>query len=286
MPPLLNHKPTSEIKGSVAVTLQSSYLGCFAHAGFINALLDSGVRPTKISGSSSGAIIAAAYASGLEGDPLKDFILDSKFLRSFFEWRALLRSTTVFAFCRGQGIIRGHRAVKHLSQAIPVQHIENTPNAELSIGVTNFTRKKRQLITCGEIAPFIVASCAVPPVICAQEIDGELYLDGGFTDESPFEQWIDDSEIKTIIIHQVKSDNTNEKPATKQSNFIYCWSAMHSAAADELLKARIAKAEAFGKRVIIYETITPKSKLIASPKQAAANYQTAYDTFNKAPSQL
>lgn len=283
MPDLSNQTPTNHKKCGVAVTLQSSYLGCFAHAGFINALLDSGIRPAKISGSSSGAIIAAAYASGLEQEALKEFILDPKFQRSFFEWRAVLRGAAVFAFYRRQGLLRGHRAVKHLRQAIPLKRIEEATHAELSIGVTSFTRKERQLITRGEVAPFIVASCAVPPVIAAQEIDGELYLDGGFSDESPFEQWLDDPEVHTIIIHQIERDDVAVKPFTQRSNFITCWSAMHSAAADELLKARMAQASAAGKRVIIHKTITPSPKLIASSEQALANYQTAYETLKNSP---
>ena len=272
------------MQSGVAVTLQSSYLGCFAHAGFINALLDSGIRPAKISGSSSGAIIAAAYASGLEQKSLKEFILDPKFQRSFFEWRALLRGAAVFAFYSRQGLIRGHRAVEHLRQAIPLRRIEDATHAELSIGVTSLTHKQRQLITHGEVAPFVIASCAVPPIICAQEIDGELYLDGGFSDESPFEQWIDDPEIHTIIIHQIQKEEGAEKPITKRSNFIFCWSAMHTASADELLSARVARAQAAGKRVIIHNTITPRSKILASSNQAFANYQSGYDSLKNSPS--
>ncbi len=72
--------------GRVAVSLESSFLGFFAHAGFLNSLVDSGIRPSQISGASSGAMVASAYASGLEGDELKGFVLDRKLQRSFREW--------------------------------------------------------------------------------------------------------------------------------------------------------------------------------------------------------
>jgi len=261
------------------VTLESSYLGCFAHAGFMNALVASGIRPSKISGSSSGAIIAAAYASGLEGEALKAFILDRKFQRSFLEWKSLFRGAGVFTFYRRQGLVRGCRAVKYLSEAIPVSRIEDTTSAELSIGVSNVTRKERQLITQGDMAAFIVASCAVPPVICAQEIDGELYLDGGFTDESPFEQWIDDPEIHTIIIHQITPLKNKVPKISKRSNFITCWSTMHSMAAGELLKMRLARAEAAGKHVVIHQTSAARPGLLASERLALGNYQRGYDSL-------
>jgi len=275
--------PSLEPTKGVAVTLQSSYLGCFAHAGFMNALLDAGIRPAKISGSSSGAIIASAYAAGLEGDGLKDFILNPRFQRSFFEWRALMRGGAVFAFYQRQGLLRGHRAVKYLRESIPVKRIEDARLAELSIGVTNLTHQKRQLITRGEIAPFIVASCAIPPVIAAQEIEGELYLDGGFTDESPFEQWIENDEIDTIIIHQIESPDPGAKLYSKKTNFISCWSAMHSAAADEFFEARVARAKAAGKRVVIHRTKCPRPKLVASAKLALSNYNLAYEQGGQLP---
>jgi predicted acylesterase/phospholipase RssA len=169
---------------------------------------------------------------------------------------------------------------------IPANRIEEASHAELSIGVSNLTCKKCQLITSGEMAPFVVASCAVPPIFCAQKIDGELYLDGGFTDESPFEQWIDDPEIQTIIIHQIIPENTGEWRFTKRSNFITCWGAMHEITSGELLKVRISKAEAAGKRVVIHQTVAPRPKLIASTRLAHANYQVAYETLLKSPISL
>jgi len=262
--------------GGVAVTLESSYLGCFAHAGFMNALLESGIRPSKISGASSGAIIAAAYASGLEGEPLKAFILDRQFQNSFLEWRSLFRGAGVFTFYRRQALVRGCRAVRYLSDVLPVSRIEEATHAELSIGVSNLTRKERQLITRGDMAAFVVASCAVPPVISAQEIEGELYLDGGFTDEAPFEHWIDDPEIHTIIIHQIIPLKGEEVRPTKRSNFITCWSEMHQVAAEELLRMRLDRAKAAGKRVVIHQTPAVRPSLMASKRLALSNYQTGY----------
>ncbi|MBT8043595.1 MAG: patatin-like phospholipase family protein, partial [Verrucomicrobiae bacterium] len=87
--------------GRVAVTMQSSLLGFYTHAGFLNALIDSGVRPSKVSGSSAGALAAAAYASGLEGGELKSFILDPRLQGTFHEWSAVVRALAVLICYRG-----------------------------------------------------------------------------------------------------------------------------------------------------------------------------------------
>lgn len=269
--------------GKIAVSLESSFLGFFAHAGFINALLDSGIAPTKISGSSSGALVAAAYASGLKNEELKEFILNRNLQRSFREWSILLRCATVFAAYQGHGLISGKRAVNYLRKNLPVQLIEQTPLAELSIGVTNVARQKRELITHGDLAAFIIASCAAAPVIKSQEIDGEFYLDGGFTDISPFHHWIDDDEVETIILHRIITDPPRLKKWSHRKNLISCWSALHGAATDELQAIRIQQARDAGKNVIIHETVTRPPKLIISKQRAIANYETAYDGWKNSP---
>ncbi len=263
--------------GRIALTMQSSFLGFFAHAGFLNALVDSGVRPAKIAGASSGSLVAAAYACGLEGDALREFILNRKLQRAFREWQIPLRGPAVFGAYFGHGLINGHRAIRYLRDTLPTDRIESTPNAELSIGVTNLTRGERQVKTHGEVAPFVIASCAVTPVIRSQEIDGEFYVDGGFTDDEPHAQWINDPEVDTIIIHRIRFEGGSAPALTKRTNFLSCWAAVHQIVADEMNELRIEKAKAAGKKLIIHETITPRPKLIATRKRAASNYQNAYD---------
>jgi predicted acylesterase/phospholipase RssA len=272
--------------GRVAVSLQSSFLGFSTHAGFLNALLDSGIQPDKVSGSSSGALIASAYAGGFEQSQLKDFALSSKLKNSFWEWGSLLRIPFVFGAYLCGGVIRGTSAVKHLRKALPVALIENSPNAQLSIGVTNLTKMQRQIVARGEVAAYVVASCAVTPMIQAQKIDGELFIDGGFTDATPFEQWIDDPEIDTIIIHQIKFVPSVTSIWHKYTNFISYWAAAHQIIENEVTALRIARAEAAGKRVIVHMSSTARPKFFSSRKHFEKNYQTAYEGWASSAGKL
>lgn len=267
----------------IAVSLESSFLGFFAHAGFMNSLLDSGFVPHKVAGSSAGALIASAYASGLKHEALKEFALNRKLQRSFREWKMLPRVPTVFAFYCGHGLTTGQRAVRYLRDTLPVQRIEDTPQAELSIGVTNVSQQKRELIQSGDLAEFTIASCAVPPVIRSQEIDGQHYLDGGFTDISPIEQWIDDDGVDTIILHRIITDPPRFKSWTHKRNTISCWSAVHGAATNDLQARSIEKVRQAGKDVIIHETITRPPSIIVSRQVAQDNYQAAYQGWQNAP---
>lgn len=267
----------------VGVTLQSSFLGFSTHAGFLNSLLDSGIRPDKISGASSGALVASAYAAGLEQDRLRDFVLDRKLKNSFWEWLVILRAPAVFGAYLGHGVVSGRRAIKHLRDTLPLLHIEDSPNAALSIGVTNLTKRQGQLVTRGEVAPYVIASCAVSPIIRAQEIDGELFLDGGFTDAAPFEHWIDDPGIDTIIIHNITFDPPAPRHWSRRTNFICCWAAVHHMVEGVLTASRIERAEAAGKRVIVHQTHTARPKFFDSPEQFEDNYETAYKAWQQSP---
>ena len=280
----LHSNPVTDTTPSrVAVTLQSSFLGFSTHAGFLNALLDTGIRPDKISGASSGALVASAYAGGLEQNQLRDFVLDRKLKNSFWEWLTLFRIPAVFGAYLGQGVVSGQRAINHLRATLPNSRIEDTSNATLSIGVTNLTRMQGQVIEQGEIAPFIIASCALAPIIRAQEIEGEFFLDGGFTDPSPFEHWIDDPDIDTIIIHNIEFDPPVTGNWSKYTNFISCWAAAHQIIEKDLTASRIARAESAGKRIIVHETRTARPKIFSSHDLFEENYETAYKAWQNAP---
>lgn len=268
----------------VAVVLQSSFLGFFAHAGFMNALVDSGIRPGKISGASAGSVVASAYASGMEGEELRDFVLDRGLQRSFREWGVLFRGPAVFGAYRGHGLLTGNRAVKYLRRKLPVGLIEDAKNAELSIGVTNLSRKEKQVVRCGDMASFVVASCAISPIIRAQKIGGEYYLDGGFSDECPFEHWIDDPEVDVIVIHRIVHDRSVDVRWGRYTSFLACWVAVHKMVVDELNDVRIARAEAAGKKVVVHKTVVVPPRLVASQKLSRANYEAAYNTWDAEPS--
>ncbi len=282
-PPSETVKIPARSRGRIAVSLQSGFLGFFAHAGWMNALLDSGIRPAKVSGASSGALVASAYAAGMEGEDLREFVLDRQLQRSFREWGMLYRVPSVFGAYLGHGVVTGKRAVEHLRRKLPVTKIEDTPNAELTIGVTNLSKKKRQIIARGDLASYIVASCALSPVIQSQKIDGEFFLDGGFSDMAPFEHWMNDPDIDVVLIHRIVSPSPRGR-WTKHASFISCWAAMHEVMAYELLDFRIRRAREAGKQVIVHETALPRPKLIASRDTSSFNYDAAYKNWQQTPS--
>jgi len=49
-----------------ALAMSSGFFAFFAHTGVLGALVARGARPTRVSGSSAGALVTGAYAAGAE----------------------------------------------------------------------------------------------------------------------------------------------------------------------------------------------------------------------------
>src|SRR4051794_5541513 len=50
-------------EGPFALTMSSGFFAFFAHTGFLTVLEDEGLLPTRVSGSSAGALVAGAWAA-------------------------------------------------------------------------------------------------------------------------------------------------------------------------------------------------------------------------------
>ena len=65
-------KPAHEIRieknpsPRLGIAFSSGFFGFFAHAGFLAGIRESGITPSAYTGASSGAIVAAMAASGMD----------------------------------------------------------------------------------------------------------------------------------------------------------------------------------------------------------------------------
>ena len=87
----------------------------FAHVGVLRALEEAGVEPDIVVGTSAGAVVGAAYASGLNSSQIDQAKQDLS-LSSLFDW----------TFTRG-GLIRGDRLAKWVDGVTRGQAIESFP---------------------------------------------------------------------------------------------------------------------------------------------------------------
>jgi NTE family protein len=156
------------VAGPFTLAMSSGFFGFFAHTGVLAALLDAGLLPARVTGSSAGALVGGLWAAGL---PIT-------------EARRSLEGLTREAFwdpAPGLGVLRGRRLRGLLESLLPEGTFERA-RVPLAISVYEPLRRRTVVLSAGEIAPAIHASCAVPLMFHPVRIGSRFYVDGGVAD--------------------------------------------------------------------------------------------------------
>jgi predicted acylesterase/phospholipase RssA len=244
-----------------ALCLGSSFLGFFAHAGFLDALTQLGVRPTAISGASAGALVAGAYAAGMPPREMIQWFLTGELRRAFWEWGGALRMLGTLLDLPGHtGALRGHRALELLRDRLGPRRIEEC-DPRLAIAATDLLQPQATLLTRGDLAAAILASAAFPGMFRAQRFHGSHYWDGGLANPLPFDHWLGDPAIDTIVVHIVTNPESDPAPGIRARMGIRDAAGVaHEAIASELLRLKTDLAQRAGKRVLFLRTIAPRPR--------------------------
>ncbi len=198
-----------EIKGKkIGIVMSSSFFGFFAHAGFVSALEEMGLKPSSCSGSSSGALIAAMYASGIGPRDIHDIImsLDKK---KFWDpdYRNLCKGACKL-FKGWSGLLKGTSLRNLMKNYLPVQNFEEC-SLQCCIIAANITEKNKAVFSTGGLIEAVHASLAVPGLFKAVRIGKNYYVDGGFVVKSPVLDLYKLSSPDVIIVHHLISKELN-----------------------------------------------------------------------------
>lgn len=178
------------------LALSAGFFGFYAHAGVIEALEESGLRPNRVVGSSAGAIAGGVWAAGVPATGLREFLEDMsladfwdpswhEFRPSIFVRRRLAGNTTRDPGT-ALGILRGRKFDALLAEALAgVERIENCKVRFAA--VTHELRSNETVVhERGPLRPAIRASAALPVLFGPVRIDGRLHADGGIGDRPAF----------------------------------------------------------------------------------------------------
>lgn len=155
-------------EGPFALTMSSGFFGFFAHTGLMQALEERGLRPARLSGSSAGALVGGMWAAGLDAGTIADEL--QRLDRAMF-WDP----------APGPGLLRGRLFQQRLESLLPSRDFGGCRVA-LALSVFDLRTRRTAVLTEGELAPALVASCAVPLLFRPVKIGGRLYADGGILD--------------------------------------------------------------------------------------------------------
>jgi NTE family protein len=145
--------------------------------------------PARLSGSSAGALVGAAWASGLDAPALAG---ELERLRRADFWDPGL----------GPGLLRGRLFRERLHRLLP-QRTFDQGRAPAAVSVFEVRSRKTRVLDSGEIAAAIHASCAVPFMFHPVWIEGRAYLDGGVLDRPGLEGMPASQE--RVLFHHIHS---------------------------------------------------------------------------------
>ena len=151
----------------------------------LTGLLESGIYPDLVVGTS----IGAANAAYIAGDPTL-----ARAEELCHIWRGL-RPKDVFpiqplraarSIARGGALFSPSPLWRLIETKLGYDRVEDT-SIPLRIVATRFSDGAEVVFESGSIKDAILASTALPLIFPPHEIDGELYLDGGLSDQVPLE---------------------------------------------------------------------------------------------------
>lgn len=170
------------------LTLGSGFFGFFGHFGVLKALLDAGLPPARLTGASSGALVAACFASGLPLAAIEQLLFSLK-RADFWDpgW--------------GRGLLRGDKFRAQMRLTFPVSRFEQLA-VPLRLSIYNASRKRTEVIDSGDLIEATYASCALPFLFQPLRRNGDWLLDGGVKDRPALAGV---AEQERVLIHHLSA---------------------------------------------------------------------------------
>lgn len=183
---------------SLGIALGSGGARGIAHIAYIEAIEELGLTPSRIAGTSMGALIGAGWAAGMTGRELRDYIIGVTTIREIavrFWGRSNSRGPRRFGI---QVQIDPLNVVTaYLPASVPASFEELA--VPLTTVTTDYFRGEQHTQSTGELAPAVAASMAIPGLFHPLRIGDRLFIDGGTVNPLPVDQVRDLAEIVVAI---------------------------------------------------------------------------------------
>ena len=172
-----------------------------AHIGVIKAMKEYGIEAEFISGTSAGAIVGALYAAGKPVDEMME----------------VFKNVNLFSY-RNYSILKPGLLDSNILFKLYKSRFQYTNFNELEkklyISVTNLITGQNEIWHDGNLVDAIVASTAFPGIFSPVYLHGDMFADGGITNNFPIEpiQWKCDliigsyvNPLKNVEINELKN---------------------------------------------------------------------------------
>jgi NTE family protein len=186
--------------GSVAFVLGGGGLLGVCEVGMARALLEAGVQPDLIVGTSIGAINGAVLAC----DPTPSGATKLMTLWDQLAAQDVLGGSLlgrISELVRTRTSLHSHSALQTLlRQELPAQTFEQT-KVRFECVAASIEQANEHWFTDGDLVAAVLASSALPGIFPAVEIAGEHFLDGGLVNSIPIARAVQQGADEVWVLH-------------------------------------------------------------------------------------
>ena len=177
--------------GDIALALGAGGARGIAHVVVLEVLDELGLRPAVIAGSSMGAIIGAAYATGMSGSDLRAHLFKTLRRRQHVLARLMEARVGRFADLLRRGLTNPVMVDAELMLGTfwPSDMPETFDELKIPLLVvaTDFFAHEEVVLSSGPLRSAVAGSMAVPGLIRPVSRDGRVLVDGGAVNPLPFD---------------------------------------------------------------------------------------------------
>ncbi|PIN73997.1 hypothetical protein COV20_02695 [Candidatus Woesearchaeota archaeon CG10_big_fil_rev_8_21_14_0_10_45_16] len=161
-------------KLKIGLALGSGGAKGFAHIGVLKVLHQNKIYPDYIAGTSMGAVIGAAYASGRTPEEIAK-------IASSIDWKEIVDFTVPKS-----GLLRGYRIEKKLREIVQGKKFSQL---DIPLRVVSYNLKKfeRVIFSKGDVTKALRASLSIPGLFNPHKSKDGAFIDGAVTDPTPYD---------------------------------------------------------------------------------------------------
>ena len=188
---------------SLGIALGGGGARGLAHIVVLEALDELGLRPAVIAGTSIGALLGAAYASGIAGRQLRQIVATTFRTRSqvaatLMKARAGRFSDLFFGSGGNPVQLDAERCVEAFWHGDVPETFAGLRIPTLIVA-TDFHASREVVFETGLLAPAIASSIAIPGLFQPVEHSGHVLIDGGAVNPLPYDLVMDRADIVLAV---------------------------------------------------------------------------------------
>ncbi len=155
----------TESSSGISLALGGGFARGIAHIGVLKVLQEENIPIHSVAGTSVGAVVGAAYCSGIPVEELEQIASHVRF-KHFARW-----TLSRYGFASNQ------RMIGFLNSVLKVKTFEEL-QIPLAVATTDFSTGEGVVFRSGPLVDPVRASCAYPGMFLPVKIDGRLLIDG------------------------------------------------------------------------------------------------------------